>query len=101
MCLINAEPIYQSRIIDGEFFPHTLSAADTIILKLLREIIDIKYLQTPQFTGQVLPSESVFYFYFILIKRHFCRLSSQIQDWSTAYRLAIARTQDGASCCSK
>ena len=55
---------YQSRIIDGEFFPHTLSVGDTILLKLLREIIDVKYLQTTQFTGQVLPPDSLFCFVF-------------------------------------
>ena len=47
-------------MIDGEFFPHTLSVADTILLKLLREIIDVNYLRTPQFARQVLLSESVF-----------------------------------------
>ena len=62
--------IYQSRIIDGEYFPRTLSAGDTILLKLLREIIDVKYLQTPQFAGQVLLSESVFVL-FLLIKQTF------------------------------
>ena len=55
---------YQSRLIDGEFFPHTLSPADMILLKLLREIIDVEYLQTPQFAGQVLSPESLFSFYF-------------------------------------
>ena len=80
--------IYQSRIIDAEFFPHTLSVAETKTLKLLREIIDVKYLHTPLFTRQVLPPESLFVFFFInwhsfidLESVHESRAGVPITDW--------------------
>jgi len=60
----------ESRIIDGEFFPHTLSVADMKLLELLREIMNVKYLETPLFT----------------------RVNSRIQRWSADYRLAIAQS---------
>jgi len=71
-CDVNAiTRCIESRIIDGEFFPHTLSAVDTMLLNLLREIVDVKYLQTPPFTS----------------------LNSPIQSWSADYRLGIARSR--------
>lgn len=68
-----------------------LSVADMKLLKLLREIMDVKYLETPLFTRHVFLSKCLF-FKNIKIMAFFSRVNSRIQRWSAEYRLAIAQS---------
>ena len=59
------------------------------LLKLLREIIDVKYLVTPLFVRQVFVSKTPFFF--PIYNDIASRVNSRIQRWSADYRLAIAQ----------
>ena len=58
------------------------------LLKLLREIMDVKYLETPLFARQVFVSKSLCLSYNSIASR----VNSRIQRWSADYRLAIAQS---------